>query len=120
MKIKICLLSVILVVFSCTQDSDDLRCYGLNNFQCALYPWEENLKPDHTNDDKIKEMKSYFGDKGITIISAKYNPNFHEAVCLACAVCPRGDRYEIQVESKNSNTLEALKLAGSSVLDCSN
>lgn len=115
---KLIMIGLVLFAFACNSDEEEMSCYGLNNVQCSFYPWEENLNSNPSSEEKIEAMKGFFQDQDIQVQSASYNPRFYDAVCEACTVCPRSDRYEIELKSSDIPKLESLELKGLTLLQC--
>lgn len=85
-------------------DSSDIKenryCYGFDERQCETDLYASSVPFNEDNSQREADMLTWLKSQNIEVTRVELNPNFHEAVCEACHVCPLGARFYIYSESE--------------------
>lgn len=98
--------------------NEDAVCYEFDQRQCGTDEWAELVPLNDSNSERETKMKAYLITKGIAVIDVKLDPDFHEAVCEACDVCPEEGRFFVKFVGEDLQEFEALMLLNSAAIDC--
>ena len=78
----------------------------------------QNILNENNWEKRTKAMKNYLESKDVDVEDIYVDPNYHEAVCEACFVCPEAHRFFIEIEADDQTKLEALELLNLEEGDC--
>ncbi|MCB0657754.1 MAG: hypothetical protein KDC57_16530 [Saprospiraceae bacterium] len=92
---------------SCQELSFDERQCGSDSFLSA-----------GSDDEKLVQARDYLQAQGIDVIASDYDPNFHDAVCQSCDVCPTSLRFFFEVKPLEASDLNDLDLLNAEIGSC--
>lgn len=98
--------------------NEDAVCYEFDQRQCGTDEWAELVPLNDSKSERESNMKAYLVAKNIAVIDVKFVPDFHEAVCYACDVCPEAGRFFVKFAVEDLQDFEALELLNSAASDC--
>lgn len=108
---------LVIAMFSC-EDNDESFCFSFDERQCATDIWKDDMNLSLTEAQKITALTDALQDLGIEVKEVNIDPNFHDAVCEACHVCPTGMRFYVKVSSDPGQKIESLELLDYKVEAC--
>ena len=100
---------------SCGDSEDTATCYSFDERQCSTDPW---VPLDGLPFSLESVVTDYLSDQNIEISRILIDPDFHEAVCEACTVCPSGKRIYVDLDTEDISNIEALNLLNGETADC--
>ena len=90
-------------------DSNDIKdnqyCYGFDERQCETDLFASSVPFNENKTEREANMLSWLKSQNVDITSVEFDPNFHEAVCEACHVCPLGGRFYITSSSQLDSSI---------------
>ena len=110
-------MSTAMLLFSCSSDGGEL-CFSFDQRSCNGDEWAVRLAEHDSWEKKTGELKKYFEGKGVDIKEISVDPDYHEAVCLACYVCPEGHRFFITINEDSEELLLNLNLLNLEEIAC--
>ncbi len=93
-------------------------CVAFDERQCDGNDW---LTDDVDVTDivqKINALRLYLDNMSIGTVSISADPNYHEAVCEACFICPEGTRYFMEIDTSFGRAIGQLNLLNLQQVPC--
>ena len=95
-----------------------MYCFSFDERQCRTDPWAENQEFNVDLETLEQEISDYLKDNGVDIVDVEIDPNYHDAVCEACHVCPSGKRIFISTSSDEMQQLNSIDLLSLEKIEC--
>jgi hypothetical protein len=113
-----CLLFAIVTILACNENDADTTCYSFDERQCHTDVWKDAANPPSSEASSISQLTAYLSDRNIEVADVTFDPNFYDAVCEACHVCPSGTRIFVKVRETGVTKMSDLDLLNSESADC--
>lgn len=115
MKSILPFLCFFLLLLACGDDSDQYECVAFDERQCAGDPWATQ---GADIEETINALEEYLEDISVDVEEITYDPNFYDAVCEACIICPTGLRFFIKVQLEDIEKLQSEDLLNLEITSC--